>query len=409
MALAQLPRNFRTIRETAQSQCEAISLGRLMRLSREGPREFQYMARFVQRQIPIRFARRLDQMLKLPYVVISNPHINRVFSAYMETFERVRGFPSIDTPEDEVAFAALIGEQLSRHNDGARLTAEGYRDVRRMCPEVRLDSFLHEHFTIRIATRVLMDSYMYMRAPRDGFVGIVCQGMRPVDLVERIEGGITELTRDIYGFTPMVEYRGNLDCVLDYIPRHVEYMLRELLKNAFRSTCERHLSKNDIWADVPHVVVELQQGDRHVIIKISDHGGGLPKSMQQEAWQYGWTTVKSPCTHEEVCGEDPRQPLQPSREGAADAAAAEQPESAPAEALAFPGQPGGLRSELAGYGFGLPLTRLHAQYFGGDVFMQSLPGHGTDMYIVLTHLEEGSPSTEIDDLGSALINKENSC
>ena len=32
------------------------------------------------------------------------------------------------------------------------------------------------------------------------------------------------------------------------------------------------------------------------------------------------------------------------------------------------------RTELAGYGFGLPLTRLHAQYFGGDVFMQALPG-----------------------------------
>lgn len=41
--------------------------------------------------------------------------------------------------------------------------------------------------------------------------------------------------------------------------------------------------------------------------------------------------------------------------------------------------------------------RLHAQYFGGDVFMQALPGHGTDMYLLLNHLKEGSPSTEEDD------------
>jgi len=66
------------------------------------------------------------------------------------------------------------------------------------------------------------------------------------------------------------------------------------------------------------------------------------------------------------------------------------------------------QSELAGYGFGLPLTRLHAQYFGGDVFMQALPGLGTDMYLILTHLKEGTPSTEIDDLSTVLYTRENS-
>merc|ERR1719215_2488106 len=66
------------------------------------------------------------------------------------------------------------------------------------------------------------------------------------------------------------------------------------------------------------------------------------------------------------------------------------------------------KSELAGYGFGLPLTRLHAQYFGGDVFMQALPGLGTDMYLILTHLKEGTPSTEIDDLSTVLYTRENS-
>ena len=39
------------------------------------------------------------------------------------------------------------------------------------------------------------------------------------------------------------------------------------------------------------MVVELQKGDVHVIIKISDHGGGMPKKLQDEAWQYGWTTA----------------------------------------------------------------------------------------------------------------------
>ena len=65
---------------------------------------------------------------------------------------------------------------------------------------------------------------------------------------------------------------------------------RELLKNAFRSTVERYLQKK---GELPHVAVELQQGDIHVIFKISDQGGGMPKRVQREAWQYGWSTVET--------------------------------------------------------------------------------------------------------------------
>jgi len=123
---------------------------------------------------------------------------------------------------------------------------------------------------------------------------------------------------------------------------------------------------------MPKVVVELQKGDVHVIIKISDQGGGVPKKVQDEAWQYGWTTADN--DHEDE--EDPYSGCT-------------------------------WRKELAGYGFGLPLTRLHAQYFGGDVFMQALPGHGTDMYLLLNHLKQGSPSTEEDDPSTALTVTEN--
>merc|ERR1712187_992468 len=120
--------------------------------------------------------------------------------------------------------------------------------------------------------------------------------MRPLEIVQESVREIEKLTYSLYQCTPKVEYRGNQDCVLDYIPRHVKYMVRELLKNAFRSTVERHVSRSNFVASqatVPHITVELQQGDRHVIIKISDLGGGMSKRMQKEAWKYGWTTVNA--------------------------------------------------------------------------------------------------------------------
>ena len=43
----------------------------------------------------------------------------------------------------------------------------------------------------------------------------------------------------------------------------------------------------------------------------------------------------------------------------------------------------GWRSFAAGLGFGLPLTRCYAEYFCGSVKLVSLPGLGTDAYLML--------------------------
>jgi len=348
-----------------------------------------YHARWLQKQLPIRFARRIEDLLRLPHVVVSNPSINAVLTAYVDSFEALHSAGGIHRPEDEAHFQCVIQDQLRKHNPGTRQLAEGYRDVRCVYPDIVLDEFLHDHFTTRIATRILMDNYLELRAPKPGYLGVVCQGMRPLDIVMAIVDEVLDLTRSLYGIAPNVEYRGNPDCVLDYIPRHVKYMVRELIKNAFRAQVERYRAKSlDTQKNgIPPVVVELQQGDMHVIIKISDQGGGISKRGQREAWQYGWTTVKADHPQQREVGVYAEESCTWDR-GA---------QGAPAQR----------KSELAGYGFGLPLTRLHAQYFGGDVFMQALPGHGTDMYLLLTHLKEGTDATEIDDLSTILYNREN--
>jgi signal transduction histidine kinase len=40
-------------------------------------------------------------------------------------------------------------------------------------------------------------------------------------------------------------------------------------------------------------------------------------------------------------------------------------------------------NSLAGLGYGLPLGRAYAEYFGGGIEVQSLWGWGTDVYLSL--------------------------
>jgi pyruvate dehydrogenase kinase 2/3/4 len=78
--------------------------------------------------------------------------------------------------------------------------------------------------------------------------------------------------------------------------------------------------------------------------------GGIPTEIQEKIWKYGFTTV----LHDQEAGYglgdlDRNIKLSP----------------------------------IAGLGFGLPLSRLHAKHFGGDLKLIVLEGFGTDAHLRL--------------------------
>jgi pyruvate dehydrogenase kinase 2/3/4 len=44
------------------------------------------------------------------------------------------------------------------------------------------------------------------------------------------------------------------------------------------------------------------------------------------------------------------------------------------------------KAPMAGFGYGLPISRLYARYFGGDLRLISMEGYGTDVYLHLNRL-----------------------
>ena len=91
-----------------------------------------------------------------------------------------------------------------------------------------------------------------------------------------------------------------------------------------------------------------------VVIKVSDEGGGIRRSNMPRIWSYLYTTA-DPSILDSMLGSSEARDFDTS-------------------------------SPLAGLGYGLPISRNYARYFGGDLSIMSMEGYGTDSFIYLPRL-----------------------
>ena len=73
-------------------------------------------------------------------------------------------------------------------------------------------------------------------------------------------------------------------CVsLTYVPDHMHYMLFEVLKNACRASTE-HCLRSNLDLSCRPVKVVIANGKEDITIKVSDEGGGIPRSEIDDIW-----------------------------------------------------------------------------------------------------------------------------
>ena len=151
-----------------------------------------------------------------------------------------------------------------------------------------------------------------------------------------------------FGVAPDVKIEGRTDLDFEYVPDHAFYILLELLKNSMRASCEASPE------DPPAVRVVVADGEANedVALKVSDEGGGIARSDLRRVWSYLYTTASRDVQARGFSG------------GGSD----------------FAGAP------LAGLGYGLPISRAYARYFGGDLTLMSMEGFGTDAFVYLSRL-----------------------
>lgn len=375
-------------------------------------------SQFLSEELPVRLAHRVEELNKLPDGLGEMASIQKVRDWYAQSFEEITTMPSpnldkstkdrllsspkkndkklaanvrnpsmarrdenggglnnkryfaaIDDNDDwppelsehNKKFSRMLDNIKRRHDPVVTTVAQGINEYKRKRQRMQIDTsiqnFLDRFYMSRIGIRMLIGQHIALTGQSNSrhphYVGIICTKTNVRELAEEAIENARFVCEDHYGLfdAPKVQLFCPKDLTFMYVPGHLSHMLFETLKNSLRAVVERHGSEKE---EFPVTKVVIAEGKEDITIKISDEGGGIPRSSIPLVWTYMYTTV------------DATPELDPGF-NASD-----------------------FKAPMAGFGYGLPISRLYARYFGGDLKLISMEGYGTDVYLHLNRLSSSS-------------------
>lgn len=307
-------------------------------------------------------------------------------------------------PKEVYDYNKLVYDALNkikkRHDATVATMAQGVQEWKTEHQLVQVNSaiqtFLDRFYMLRIGIRMLIGQHIALNmsqalptrqkisnflngsngdpgqngGSKSNYVGVICTECNVKEIAEDAIETAKYICEEYYGLfeAPEVQLIAPQELVnFMYVPGHLIHMLFEVLKNSLRATIEFHIPilKQEMLDQNPELKVEeidlndlkfpaikviISEGYEDIAIKVSDEGGGIARSEIPLIWTYLYTTVdKTPTLDTEF------------------------------NQTTF-------KAPMAGFGYGLPISRLYAQYFGGDLKLISMEGYGTDVYIHLNRL-----------------------
>lgn len=353
-------------------------------------------ANYVRQELPTRLAHRLRNMQTLPYAALTNKHIGQVYELYYTAFELFRKFPEVRTLENNDRFCDMVKSCLKEHLAVIPRLAMGILEIHDSVSPEECDRFMTTLLRSRISRRVIAEQHLALTetfhspwhfegkktavAPEDEFIGEIFLKCNARELIQKCADTARRLTAKAYGpevTIPDIVLRGHLEITFPYIPSHLEYIVGELLRNSIQATVEQRGSTNP-----PPIEVLVCEAPQHVIIRVSDQGGGVDRDILPYLWSFAKGPRRTKRLHN--LGQVPRlagtmQELQlpPSDPDSQEVTG----EKYGSSLATLASRPPDLR-----LGIGLPMSKLFAEYWAGSLEMHSLEGYGCDAFLQISRL-----------------------
>nr|CAI5860041.1 unnamed protein product [Callosobruchus analis] len=311
---------------------------------------------FLRKELPVRLANIMKEIALLPENLLRMPSVVAVNDWYIRSFQEILEFekkePDAETLEH---FCNELVKIRNRHSDVVETMAQGVLELKESQDvdhhtEHSIQYFLDRFYMSRISIRMLINQHSQLEsAPgpnRSKYIGCIDTQCDIISVIKDAYENARFLCDQYYLASPSLPISFILECEKEsgiqimYVPSHLYHMLFELFKNAMRAVMEYHSAEDKF----PPITVTLSKGKEDICLKMSDRGGGIPRSTTDHLFKYMYSTA---------------------------------PQPSKSDSHTVP---------LAGYGYGLPIARLYARYFHGDLMLLTCEGLGTDAVIYMKAL-----------------------
>lgn len=368
MRLAQVSKNLTKLLDIksmklldnyAQFNPSPLSMKQMLDFGRGATEVESYQ--FLRREIPVRLSNIMKEINLLPSSLLQMPSILLLQEWYAQSFRDLCTFEGRDGDQETLdEFCRTLIKITDRHNNVVQTMAQGVLELKDshavdMQTEMSIQYFLDRFYMSRISIRMLMHQHTTLFEPdadrdTEWRVGMIDPHCKVATVVQDAFDKAAFLCEEYYSCAPDLEMTVHnyidpgkpLEVV--YPPSHLQHIFFELFKNSMRAVVEHKQNKGrgggGGGGQLPDIQVLLAKGPNDLTIKVSDQGGGIPRHVTDRLFKYLYSTA-------------PRPSMTPTK------------------------------APLAGYGYGLPLSRLYARYFHGDLILNSYEGYGTDTVIFL--------------------------
>ena len=368
-------------------------------------------ANYVRLELPTRIAHRLRNMQTLPYSALTNEHISHVYELYYSAFERFRKVQEVETLEQNDAFCNVLRDTLREHLSVIPRLAMGVLEIQDLIGPDQCDRFMTTLLRSRISRRTIAEQHLALTetfhapwhfpnakkplgmSPEDESVGEIFLRCNAKEIIEKCGAMASSLAAKAYGpdvKIPEIVLQGHMETTFPYILSHIEYIIGELLRNSIQAVCEQ---RAPLAADEepPPIEVLICEAQQHVIIRISDQGGGVDREVLPHLWSF----AKGPRKHRRLqnLAQVPRLaatmhevqvPPTPSIPDSPDSGSGSGSGSGERYGSSLASLSG--RSPDLRLGMGLPMSKIYAEYWAGSLEIHSLEGYGCDAFLQISRL-----------------------
>ena len=283
--------------------------------------------KFLYKELSIRMSHRLFDLLKLPYGLPMVADIKSVINLYSSSISIINSQKIPQNLNEVIHFTNILEKIKYRHTNLEIKIADGLKSLdTELIDNHLIDKELNNFFLSRISIRTLI-SQQIETIKYDGNIFKKCNIVQILnDVINDID-----LNCQYVGIIKpkiIINYSNKNSTVIN-VCSNIYYIFNEIIKNAIVAH-----NKNNIKLPIEINVIE---GKEDIIIKISDKGLGFNHSKLDNIFSYSYSTTND--------------------------------------------EQGQHLNSISGYGFGLPLSKLYTEYFGGNLYVIPMDNGNGRLYL----------------------------